>query len=121
MKVSDLSPYRLRKWSVLVRWRDRRCQICGSREKLQAHHINSKSYFPELAYDLDNGVALCSDNKKTGNRCHIVYHTRFHQGTRYKCTRKDWERFVDLARWFVNMKWNPKGLKPDTEPKAPAE
>lgn len=98
-----MNAYKLRKWSVLVRWRDRKCQICGSREKLQAHHLNSKSYFPEEAYDVSNGVTLCGDDKKTGNKCHITFHTKFKQTFRHKCTRKDWARFVVLVHWARNL------------------
>lgn len=82
-----------------MRWRDRTCAICGSRDKLQAHHINSKSYFPEQALDLDNGITLCSSDKRKGHRCHIAFHTMFKQSFRHKCTRKDWERFVRFVRW----------------------
>lgn len=28
--------------------------------RLESHHIRPKSIFPELAYDLSNGIALCS-------------------------------------------------------------
>lgn len=94
-----LNAYRLRKWSVQVRWRDRVCQVCGSREELEAHHLNSKSYFPEQAYDLDNGIALCGNYKKTGQDCHTRFHAMFMQGHRKKCTTKDWTRFIETIKW----------------------
>jgi len=95
-----LNSYKLRRWSVQVRWKQRVCQLCGKRNKLQAHHIFSKSYFPELAYDLNNGVALCG----SGNQCHVAFHTKFKKSTRHKCTREDWERFVILYKWVQSIK-----------------
>lgn len=102
--MSKFNAYQLRKWSVLVRRRDGVCMICGSRERLEAHHINSKSYFPEQAYDLENGIALCGDNKRTGHRCHDTFHVDFMSGTRKKCTAKDWGRFVEVVRWAHSMR-----------------
>ena len=94
-----LSKHRLRKWSVQVRWRDRKCALCGSRDRLQAHHINDKSYHPEQAYDIQNGITLCSGTARGGKRCHIVFHNWFMKSTRHKCTRLDWDRFVRLWDW----------------------
>jgi len=93
--------YKLRKWSVLVRWRDRKCVICGSRESLQAHHINDKSYHPALAYDLDNGAALCNGDKKDGYACHRLFHIGFKGSYRKKCTREDFEQFVRIAKTYL--------------------
>ena len=95
-----LSRSKLRKWSLIVRWRDRNCQICNSRfGRLQAHHIFDKSNHPEMAYDIENGVTLCSSNKSDGNSCHVVFHNTFKGGYRRKCTLKDWERFKKLIKW----------------------
>ncbi len=49
------------KWSNAVIERDKGiCQLCGATGvPLEAHHIKSYSKFPELAYDLDNGMTLC--------------------------------------------------------------
>ena len=95
--------YKLRKWAVKVKWRDRRCQVCGSRERLQAHHIFDKTYHPKLAYDLANGIALCGSNKKTGNSCHSTFHNQYMGGTRRKCTQRDWIKFVRLVNWSKNQ------------------
>jgi hypothetical protein len=35
------------------------CECCGSRILLHAHHIKSFSEFPDLRYDVSNGIALC--------------------------------------------------------------
>ena len=58
----------------MVRIRDYSiCYMCeeaaDERRLMHAHHIRPKAEFPELAYNLDNGVCLCA-------RCHIeVVHT----------------------------------------------
>jgi len=51
-----------RKWSLDVKKRDNfKCRIgnkdcCG---KLESHHILMWAYFPELRYDVNNGITLC--------------------------------------------------------------
>lgn len=45
---------------------DYRCQICGVRGgQLEAHHIKEKCNFPELMFDVNNGVTLCHTCHKT--------------------------------------------------------
>lgn len=73
-------------------------------EKRQAHHIFDKSYHPEKAYDLDNGITLCGDNKKSGNACHRAFHTIFMNSYRQKCTLEDWLHFKDVFKWCRNLK-----------------
>lgn len=44
------------------------CQECGNTEKLQIHHIKSKSKFPELIMEPDNCITLCiTCHSKTDN------------------------------------------------------
>ena len=55
-------------WRQNVYKRDNyRCVKCGSKEKLNAHHIKSWKNYPELRYDINNGVTLCE-------KCHIAWH-----------------------------------------------
>lgn len=57
-----------RKWrQQVIKRDDYTCQQCGSTQKLQAHHVKSWEDFPELRYDIDNGLTLCSD-------CHSRIH-----------------------------------------------
>ena len=99
MSKSKLTAHELRRWSIRVRWRDRRCQICGSRESLEAHHLNNKAHHPEQAYDIENGIALCGNDRLTGNACHRTFHVKFKGNYRRKCTLEDWERFKEVITW----------------------
>jgi 5-methylcytosine-specific restriction endonuclease McrA len=54
-------------WSFVVKNRDKKCLVCGTRNKLHAHHLLSKFNFPEHVFDLNNGVTLCST-------CHMQVH-----------------------------------------------
>jgi 5-methylcytosine-specific restriction endonuclease McrA len=44
------------------------CQLCNSRGVyLEAHHIKFWANYPELRFNLNNGVTLCRP-------CHMEYH-----------------------------------------------
>ena len=90
------SKYKLRKWSVRVRWRDRKCCVCGTRSKLEAHHIKCKSYHPKLAYTLSNGVTLCREH-------HTLLHIKFKGSFRMKTTDRDFNRFMDIVNNIKNV------------------
>ena len=57
-------------WAKHVKLRDGgMCQNCGAeRARLHAHHIAPRSRRPDLKYDLNNGITLCSN-------CHDWVHT----------------------------------------------
>lgn len=55
-------------WCVAAKERDGfTCQCCGSVEHLVAHHKKDVYDYPDLSFDLDNGVTLC-------RTCHYVAH-----------------------------------------------
>jgi len=58
-----------KQWRMNVFLRDNfSCQCCGARGVyLEVHHIKSWSKYPELRYELNNGVALCKDCHKLTN------------------------------------------------------
>lgn len=57
-----------KQWRNNVYKRDNyKCIKCGSKNKLNAHHILSWSHYPELRYNIDNGITLCE-------QCHIKIH-----------------------------------------------
>lgn len=56
-------------WSDKVKKRDgNRCVLCGSSEKLQAHHVKPTFLYPECSADIENGVTLCKS-------CHQTIHS----------------------------------------------
>lgn len=56
------------KWAVAVKERDGyKCRVCGSSERLNAHHIKYKAKVPEKATEIDNGITLCRS-------CHRIAH-----------------------------------------------
>lgn len=68
-------------WANVVKSRDgNRCIYCGSTEKLEAHHIKSRTKFPDDALDIENGVTLC-------HKCHYTAHTWNY--TTYQLTWRD--------------------------------
>lgn len=47
-------------WRKAVLERDNHiCQDCGSQIKIDAHHIKSLWEYPELVFDVNNGLTLC--------------------------------------------------------------
>lgn len=57
-----------RNWKRLVHEKDGYiCQHCGTNKNLHAHHIKSRSEFPELQFSVANGITLCK-------RCHNEIH-----------------------------------------------
>lgn len=71
----ERSNLKLKEWRRQVFARDNyTCQKCNSRSQkgcnvyLEAHHIKSWAKYPELRYDLNNGLTLCKDcHKLTDN------------------------------------------------------
>lgn len=44
------------------------CQNCGKDGYITAHHIKSFAHYPELRFELSNGITLCEEcHKKTDN------------------------------------------------------
>lgn len=65
----------LKRWSKAVRERDgNKCFVCGSTERVQAHHICQKRMWKSLKYDLNNGISLCC-------KCHSFGKYSVHRGT----------------------------------------
>jgi 5-methylcytosine-specific restriction endonuclease McrA len=64
-----LSEVKLVRWAKAIKKRDNyTCRRCGITQdeylakvgqNIQSHHIKPKETFPELAYNLDNGLTLC--------------------------------------------------------------
>lgn len=55
-------------WRIKVLERDHyKCQHCSSKNNLHAHHIKRFVDYPELRFDINNGLTLCKS-------CHIEIH-----------------------------------------------
>lgn len=64
-------------WRKAVYARDNyTCQECGSSSDINAHHIKAWSHYPNLRFDVDNGVTLCFD-------CHAKKHPHIKFGKRH--------------------------------------
>ena len=60
-----------KKWRQSVYQKDNfQCVKCGSKEKINAHHIYAWQFYPEKRYDIDNGMTLCE-------KCHIKIHQKY--------------------------------------------
>ena len=68
LKNDNRDSYEYKEWRKAVYKRGNyKCQKCGSKERLNAHHKKSWINYPELRYSINNGITLCE-------KCHIKYH-----------------------------------------------
>lgn len=58
--------YTLVSWSKVIKINNI-CQVCGSKDNLEAHHIFHKIKYPKLSLNPNNGIALC-------RQCHKETH-----------------------------------------------
>lgn len=66
--IDNRDSAKYKEWRIKVYERDNyKCVKCGSKEKLNAHHIKSWKNYPGLRYNVSNGETLCE-------KCHIKYH-----------------------------------------------
>lgn len=72
---------------------DNKCVITGHTKRLQVHHLNHSTYFPNQKYKVENGVTIT-------RLVHIIFHIFIMKGYRKKCTEKDWKRFVRLFKYI---------------------
>lgn len=69
----DEPKWRLLLWSDDVRQRDHyQCMNCDSLVRIEAHHVKNKAQYPELMFDLDNGVSLCYDCHRAGHELFVL-------------------------------------------------
>jgi hypothetical protein len=52
--------------AVIARAAGGRCQHCGKAERLDAAHLKPRKLYPAIAWDPDNGIALCRS-------CHTAF------------------------------------------------
>lgn len=80
--------YAVERWATAVKRRDNfTCQVCGSKEKIIAHHINSYKSDKENRYNVENGITLCRE-------CHTDFHCNFMGDYRQPCNEEDFEQYL---------------------------
>jgi hypothetical protein len=85
-----------RMWRASVIRRDKRCVVCGTIHNRQAHHMNHATYFQDERYDMDNGVTLCTT-------CHMQFHCNYKRSYQTKCTKYDFNNFMDLVKYLMYL------------------
>jgi len=79
LKDPDRNRYPAKMWVKAVKDRDGwACRECGSTARLHAHHIKRWRDYPELRYEVSNGITLCHE-------CHEKAHGR---GFKFRWPRK---------------------------------
>ena len=75
-------------WASGIRKRDKQqCFICGSRDKLQVHHIYGVKDYGFLCSDTSNGITLCE-------KCHCTYHENYSEVNPYT-----WSKYLLKNEW----------------------
>lgn len=88
----DMAAFEYRKWRDSVFRRDKyTCQHCGFDKGgiIEAHHIKPYYEYPELRYNVDNGITLCRN-------CHILIHTKD------KEKREKWQKAIEKNKEKFN-------------------
>lgn len=60
-------------WALLVKERDKKCVNCKGLFDLHAHHVKLYKTHPELRYDVNNGITLCSTCHREFHKTKIVF------------------------------------------------
>lgn len=80
-------------WSKKIRnIFNNKCFLCDSMEKLNAHHLMNYKDYPELRYDINNGVCLCQ-------KCHKEFHSMYGIRNNTKDQFEEFCRIIDLSEW----------------------
>ena len=87
---------KLEAWAFRVKSTNK-CDICGSRENLQAHHLWDKKSHPTLMYQDENGIPLCQ-----------VHHSKFHQKytNKSQVTPQLYNTFKILEQTRIRLGWD---------------
>ena len=98
------------KIAVIDRWGNI-CESCG-KESLTPHHFFAKGLYPELRYEVNNGVPLCS-------KCHFFHHHKvspeIHLDVIEKRGKKWYNRLEEKSREnqlsFQTEEWYQKQIQ----------
>jgi hypothetical protein len=83
-----------KEWRSKVINKYKRCDICNIEEDLTAHHLESWVFFPKKRFLISNGVCLCK-------ACHTIFHCDYKDSFRQKATKKDYEEFRKIAKFYM--------------------
>lgn len=104
-----LDKHRLKKWSLEIRKLDEyKCAACGKAKKqMHAHHVVSKNFRPQYAYDISNGITLCKS-------CHMgrggVHSKEQPKNSVVSDLRTIfWKKNIKLARLYIKKLRDRKG------------
>lgn len=103
----------LKVWRSAVYARDKyTCQHCGVKGDIHAHHIKYWADYPDLRFEVSNGITLCA-------KCHGVIHGRDFSNRRHKKCQKcgvdttgrgKYCRPCSLKEWHLGQGHGPKTL-----------
>lgn len=71
-----------KEWRKKVYKRDKfSCQWpgCGSKKKINAHHIRKWADHPALRFDVNNGITLCQQHHKMIHNLETIYESVFYK------------------------------------------
>jgi hypothetical protein len=83
-----------------------RCYVCGSKKKIEVHHIVPFHVAPDLELEPDNMMTLC-ERKKYGINCHLLIgHFGNYQRVNTNCR-------TDAVTWRSKLGYAQKALEDD--------
>lgn len=75
--MSRYQSERYKEWRNDVYSRDQhKCQACGKRGRLNAHHLNGWDWAVSQRFNISNGITLCSGRMG----CHAKFHNLYGRG-----------------------------------------
>ena len=88
---------KLKEWSRRIRI-NMTCQVCGSMENLDSHHLLPKERWPEYKFELMNGICVCK-------KCHKFGKFSFHKNPIWS---SEWlkSNHPKLFNWVMNTMKN---------------
>ena len=70
------------------------CAACGSKRKLEVHHIRDVSTAPDLELEPSNLITLC----RAGTQCHLTFGHLGNWKSINPCVEEDAEWFLEKTR-----------------------
>lgn len=103
-KSRDNKPYYEWRRKVFDR-DDNKCVKCGSKDKLDPHHIIEWDDAPELRLDVDNGMTLC-------RKCHMKHHAEDRKNLD-RTGKEPWNKGLKGLNigWVKGKEFSPAHLK----------